>query len=74
MSLCLCAFVPLCFAKLLSIMLDATTTSELTRTLRLRAEEKFGKQRAAELQSEVEQMAAELQKLSATLVEIEDEP
>jgi len=55
-------------------MLDATTTSELTRTLRLRAEEKFGKQRAAELQSEVEQMAAELQKLSATLVEIEDEP
>jgi hypothetical protein len=51
-----------------------TTISELTRTLTTRAEEKFGKQRAVELHSEIEQMAVEWHKLSATPVEIEDEP
>jgi len=51
-----------------------TTNSELTRTLMTRAEEKFGKQRAVELHSEIEQMAVELHQLSTTLVEFEDEP
>jgi len=51
-----------------------TTISELTRTLMTRAEEKFGKQRAVELHSEIEQMAVELHQLSTTLVEFEDEP
>jgi len=51
-----------------------TAISELSRTLRLRAEEKFGEQRAAELHSEIEQLAAELHQLSATPVDVEDEP
>jgi len=51
-----------------------TAISELNHALKLRAEEKFGKQRAAELHSDIEQMAADLTQLSAASVEVEDEP
>ena len=49
------------------------TTSELTHILAAQAEEKFGKERALELQSEIELMAADLMKLLGRTVEIEDE-
>ena len=49
------------------------TTSEITHILTAQAEEKFGKERALELQSEIELMAADLMKLLGRNVEIEDE-
>jgi hypothetical protein len=56
-------------------MLDSQKTiSELMRTLMARAEERFGKERATELHSEIEQMAAELHKLTAAPIEVDDEP
>ena len=39
-----------------------------------RAEEKFGKQRAEELRVEIEQLAAEIEKLHAIPLEVDDEP
>ena len=38
------------------------------------AEEKFGKERAEQLRSEIEQLAAELQKLRSAALDLEDEP
>ncbi len=38
------------------------------------AEEKFGKARAEELRSELEQLAVEIEKLRSIPVDIEDEP
>ena len=38
------------------------------------AEEKFGKARAEELRSEIEQLAVEIEKLRSIPVDIEDEP
>ncbi len=38
------------------------------------AEEKFGKARAEELRSEIEQLAVEIEKLRSIPLDIEDEP
>ena len=38
------------------------------------AEQKLGKARAEELRSDIEQLAADLQKLRSTPLELEDEP
>ena len=38
------------------------------------AEEKFGKARAEELRSEIEQLTVEIEKLRSIPVDIEDEP
>ena len=38
------------------------------------AEEKFGKERADQLRSEIEQLAEELQKLRSATVDIDDAP
>ena len=38
------------------------------------AQDKFGKDRAEELRSDLEQLADDLQKLRSTPVELEDEP
>jgi hypothetical protein len=38
------------------------------------AQDKFGKDRAGELQSDLEQLADDLRKLRSTPVELEDEP
>ena len=47
---------------------------DITRILFERAEVKFGKPRAEELRSEIEQLAAELKKLNSAPVEPTDEP
>ena len=51
-----------------------TKIFEITSVLTAHAEEKFGKARAAELQSEIELMAMDLLKLYGRSVEFEDEP
>ena len=38
------------------------------------AEEKFGKERAEELRSEIEQLRADLEKLRSMALELDDEP
>lgn len=38
------------------------------------AEEKFGKERAEELRFEIEQLAAEIEKLRSVPLDIDDEP
>jgi hypothetical protein len=47
---------------------------QMIQILSGRAEEKFGRQRAEELRSEIEQLAAELKKLNSAPVEPKDEP
>jgi transcription elongation GreA/GreB family factor len=42
--------------------------------LQERAEEKFGKTRADELQSEIKQLSEELEKLRSVPMDIDDEP
>jgi len=42
--------------------------------LQERAEEKFGKTRAEELHSEIEQLSADIEKLRSILMDIDDEP
>ena len=54
--------------------MDKKSLPEIKRALTAEAEEKFGKERAGELQTEIEQMAEQLAKLYAAAVEIEDEP
>ena len=49
-------------------------STEIAKELASRAEEKFGKERADQLRAELEQMAAEIQQLRDTPLEIEDEP
>jgi hypothetical protein len=53
---------------------DSISIDEIGRALIARAEEEFGKERAQALRGELELMAAQLAKLRATPVEIEDEP
>jgi hypothetical protein len=48
--------------------------AKMIQILSGRAEEKFGRQRAEELRSEIEQLAAELKKLNSAPVEPKDEP
>ena len=48
--------------------------TEIAKDLKSRADEKFGKERTDELRSELEQLAAEIQQLRNTPLEIEDEP
>jgi prefoldin subunit 5 len=38
------------------------------------AEEKFGKERAEELRSEIEQLRADIEKLRSMALELDDEP
>jgi len=38
------------------------------------AEEKFGKERAEELRSEIEQLRADIEKLRSMTLELDDEP
>ena len=47
---------------------------EIAKDLASRAQEKLGKERAEQLRAELEQMAAEIQQLRNTPLEIEDEP
>ncbi len=49
-------------------------STEIAKDLASRAEEKFAKERADQLRSELEQMAAEIQQLRNIPLEIEDEP
>ena len=49
-------------------------STEIARILTSRAEEKFGKERAEQLRSDIEQAAGDLEKLRAIPVEIDDEP
>jgi len=49
-------------------------SSENTQLLRARAEEKFGRQRAEELRSDIEQIADDLKELAAAKIEFGDEP
>jgi len=48
--------------------------SDITHSLTAAAEARFGKERTAELRTEIEQMATQLSKLYAHAVEFEDEP
>ncbi len=53
------------------------TIGEIAQLLAARAEEKLGKERASDLQPEIEVMAADLLKLSAaaaTMAGVDDEP
>ena len=43
-------------------------------TLQQTAKEKFGKERAEQLRSEIEQLAADIEKLRSADVDIDDEP
>jgi len=47
---------------------------ETIQLLLSRAEEKFGKQRAEELRSDIAQIAADLKELAAATIEFGDEP
>jgi hypothetical protein len=47
---------------------------ETTEFLLARAEEKFGKPRAEELRSDIDQIAADLKELDAARVDFGDEP
>jgi len=49
-------------------------SDEIKRDLMNQAEKRFGKQRATEIQPEIEVMADQLAILRATPVEIQDEP
>ena len=48
--------------------------SETTQVLLARAEQKFGRPRAEELRSDIEQIAADLKELAAAKIEFGDEP
>jgi hypothetical protein len=48
--------------------------TELARVLLSRADEKFGKERAEQLRSDIEQTADDIEKLRAIPLQIEDEP
>ena len=48
--------------------------SENVQSLCAKAEHKFGSERANELRSDIEQVAADLKALSAATVEFDDEP
>jgi len=47
---------------------------EIASVLSSRAEEKFGKERAEQLRSDIEQAAGDIEKLRMTPIELEDEP
>jgi hypothetical protein len=47
---------------------------ETSQSLLARAEEKFGNQRAEELRSDIDQVAADLKELAAAKIEFNDEP
>jgi hypothetical protein len=49
-------------------------STEIASILTSRAEEKFGKERAEQLRSDIEQAAVDLEKVRAIPLEIEDEP
>jgi hypothetical protein len=49
-------------------------STEIEKGFASRAEEEFGKDRAEQLRAELEQMAAEIQQLRNTPLEIADEP
>ena len=49
-------------------------STEIAKGLTSRAEEKFGKDRATQLRSEIEQASSDIEKLRAAEVEVEDEP
>ena len=49
-------------------------SDEIKRDLMVQAEKQFGKQRATEIQPEIEIMAEQLAVLRATPVELQDEP
>ena len=49
-------------------------STEIERVLKTRAEEEFGKERAQQLQSDIEQAARDIEKLRAITLEVEDEP
>jgi hypothetical protein len=48
--------------------------SEIFESLFARAEEKFGRLRADELRSDIEQVAADLNEVAAAKIESDDEP
>jgi hypothetical protein len=48
--------------------------SELLKNLGQQAEDKFGKERAAELASELEQLVAEIEKIRSAHLDLDDEP
>jgi hypothetical protein len=47
---------------------------ELVKNLEQQAEDKFGKERAAELASEIEQLVAEIERLRSAQLDLDDEP
>ena len=47
---------------------------EIQKVLFSRADEKFGKERAEQLRSDIEQAAADLEKIRSIPLQIEDEP
>ena len=49
-------------------------STEIARILTSRAEEQFGKDRAEQLRSDIEQAAADVEKVRAASIEVEDEP
>jgi hypothetical protein len=49
-------------------------SSEPQRILFAHAEEKFGKERAEQLRSDIEQAAGDIEKLRAVPLQVEDEP
>ena len=49
-------------------------STEIAKILTLRAEEKFGKERTEQLRVDIEQTAADIEKLRAASVETDDEP
>ena len=57
------------YTKKLPIM-----STEIASVLSSRAEEEFGKERAEQLRSDIEQAAGDIEKLRMTPIELEDEP
>ena len=49
-------------------------STEIARILTSYAEEKFGRERAEQLRSDIEQAAGDIEKLRVTPIELEDEP
>jgi hypothetical protein len=49
-------------------------STETIQSLFVRAEEKFGREQADELRSDIEQIAADLKELASAKIEVDDEP
>jgi hypothetical protein len=64
-----------CFRTLRSgATAEVRVMEEIVQLLFARAEEKFGRLRADELRSDIEQVAADLNEVAAAKIESDDEP